>query len=514
MERNEEQNGRVQLEFMNKTQPMEWTAEITLPDYRSEISRLLWVRPTVMHPSRFVGGGKADFSGPVRYDILYTGPDGALYSAEAEEGYSFSVPLDSLSDFEARAGVQVCARPKIDAVISRVTGPRKLSVRCRMHADVRGYAVKDLTPRVKGEGKDESAIHRLCDAVENGRLYADGAEQFEVNDGFMPESGQGDLRLIASHGEVLLPDASAADGCVRCRGEAVITLLFCREGGEEAGTQCPFTVVRRIPFEREVLMDGVTPDCRALAEGKMGEIRATVDESGVSLAAQVVLAAEAQNEESVLICRDMYLPGYHAECRFGEERLWSSAFCGNRNFSISGEQSAADLGMPADAEVIDAMADAEIKDKSAEGNRAILGGEMHCRVLYRHKGEYGVAEMSVPFRTVLEDCGEDMTGACCVPVCRVSLTRDQLRADAEVQMMARTENHRTVRVLEEVTFTPLEPMERADFEICYPGEQDTLWEVGKRYGVSPAELAEANGLPYDMPGSPEVLTDIPYLLIP
>ena len=69
MERNEERNGRVQLEFTDKTQPVELAAEITLPDYRSEISRLLWVRPTFLPPTHFVGGGKAALSGPVRYNI-------------------------------------------------------------------------------------------------------------------------------------------------------------------------------------------------------------------------------------------------------------------------------------------------------------------------------------------------------------------------------------------------------------------------------------------------------------
>ena len=120
----------------------------------------------------------------------------------------------------------------------------------------------------------------------------------------------------------------------------------------------------------------------------------------------------------------------------------------------------------------------------------------------------------MPFRTVLDDCGEDVMPLLQVPTCRVSVMRDRLRADAEVQMAVRTERHQTVRVLEEVTFTPTEPMPRQDFEICYPGERDTLWEVGKRYGISPADLAEANGLSYAALGDPGLLSDLPYLLIP
>ena len=46
MEQNEDLRGRIQPEMMDRTQPLEIAAEFTLPDYRSEISRLLWVRPT------------------------------------------------------------------------------------------------------------------------------------------------------------------------------------------------------------------------------------------------------------------------------------------------------------------------------------------------------------------------------------------------------------------------------------------------------------------------------------
>ena len=71
MEQNEDLRGRIQPEMMDRTQPLEIAAEFTLPDYRSEISRLLWVRPTLLPPERFIGGGKAEFSAPVLFEVLF-----------------------------------------------------------------------------------------------------------------------------------------------------------------------------------------------------------------------------------------------------------------------------------------------------------------------------------------------------------------------------------------------------------------------------------------------------------
>lgn len=511
MERNEERNGRVQLEFTDKTQPVEHTAEIALPDYRSEISRLLWVRPTFMPPTHFVGGGKADFSGPVRYNILYMGPDGALYSADSEEDYAFSVPLESLADFDMSEGLALSAELSPDAVISRVMGPRKLSVRCRMRVRVKGYATKNLTPRLKGESED--GVHRLCDAVENGRVLIGEAELFELSDQFEPDAGEGELRLICANGSVFLPDVTAASDTVRCRGEAVISVMLCREsGGKEQSL--PFVVMRRIPFEQEVGVKGMTPECDARAMGTVGNIDVTIEEGKVQLNVQLSLHADGQIEEGALLCRDVFLPGSCAECQTREEKLWRVGSCGNRNFSVSGERPLAELGVPADISVLYGFADAEIREHQTKGERTALVGEMHCHVLYSREGEYGVAELAVPFSTALEKGEDDVSVQCCAPVCRVSLSRDALRADAEIQLALRCSRRTPTKILSEASFVPTDPAPRADLEICYPTGEDTLWKVGKRYGVSPDDLAAANGLSADAPGEADSLQGVRYLLIP
>ena len=71
MERTEERNARIQTAPIEKTAPVELNAELTMPDYRSEITRLLLVHPTVSPPTAFVNGGKAELAGTVCYQILY-----------------------------------------------------------------------------------------------------------------------------------------------------------------------------------------------------------------------------------------------------------------------------------------------------------------------------------------------------------------------------------------------------------------------------------------------------------
>ena len=511
MQRNEEQNGRLQLKCMDRTQPLEVTAEIVLPDYRSEISRLLWVRPAFLPASKFVGGGKIEFSGDVCYHILYTGPDGALYGAEHEANYAFSVPREGTDGFDTGDGIELAVEMIPDAVISRVQGPRKLSVRCRLHTRVQGYASKSVTPRFRGGPEDPEQILRLCDAAENGRLLVGETETFEVGSEIQLEQAEGEVRLVKAQGSLLISEAVAEHDTVRCRGEVLATLLCCREGEESA---TPFTAFGRMPFEKELPLTGVMPDWNALVTGEVGKLNASIEGDTVSLVGEVALQAQAQSVESVLLHRDVFLPGSQSECRNTEERLWVGSACGNRHFSVSGERPFAEIGLPADATVLCAVADAEIKDKQREKGRTVLLGELRCHVLYQLMGECETGEFSIPFRGILEEECDDMGLFCHAISCRVTPTSEGMRADAEIGLAVRAYRELSTCFLTEAAFTPAEPAHRADMEICYPAADDSLWSVSKRYGVPPEAIATANALTADGYGTTGLSQEVKFLLIP
>ncbi len=504
MEQNEDLRGRIQPEMMDRTMPLEISAEFTLPDYRSEISRLLWVRPTLLPPERFIGGGKAEFSAPVLFEVLYTGPDGVLYGTELDGGYSLSVPLDGFGDAE---DVQLLAEPVVDAVISRVTGPRKLSVRCRAHVRVRGYGEK--TPGLEQKGVPQGATPcLLCDTVPVGRVLAGGREELSLADAVDVE---GDVRVVCARGSVLLPDVHAAGDEVCCRGEVQLTLLLCRDDEEGA---LPFVLTRRIPFEGHVPLTGVCPEHHACATGTVGRVELALEDGKILLSPQLILTAQAQYEEPLTVCRDAFLPGHSEEKTTRIETLWRNGGCCNRNFSISAERPLAELDMGEDCEIIDVISEAEICDKVQDGARFVLSGKLQCHLLCRRGGELCEKDVTFPFRLLPEHGGEQMSVECHVFDCRVRLHGSALRADAELQLAMRHTLPLASELVSAVTFTPAPARERADMELYYPAPDQTLWDVAKRYGIAPDTLAEVNALADDAPDSPLSLGGRSFLLIP
>lgn len=500
MEKYEEKNACVQQELLNRSLPLEWTAELSLPDYRSEISRLLWIRPTVIPPTRFFSGDSVELSGRVIYDALYAGPDGRLYSALAEESYAFSVPLggtdpDTLS-------VELVP----DVVVGRVAAPRKLNVRCRVHAQVRGYGTKCLAADMPKE--TEGKVCRLGRVVEGGKLVVGSGEAVELcEDIFVDDMSE--LRVISARGEAFLPEVSTGEGSVHCRGEVILTLLLERAEGESAAA--PFVTVRRLPFEADVPLADMISDSKARAFATVEEIRTTVETGKVTVAVRLLPTAEAQGKALSYYTADLFLPGADTACKYEEQQLWLPTLCSNRNYSISGVLRPGDIGMPSDAELLDITADAELRERIPEERGTTLLGQLCCHVLYRRGEEYGAAEGTVPFRVMLEGKHEGLCAVCRVPICRARHERESVAIDAELSVMARGYMTQTVKAVSDARFAPSSAAPLADIELCYPRGDETLWHIAKRYGVDPAELAAANGASME-PDAP--LQGVRYLMIP
>ncbi len=501
MEQYQDKNGRLQQSVLDRTGQNEITAEFVLPDYHSEISRLLWVRPTLTRPECFARGGRAELTGRVCYEVLYTGPDGALYGTTLADGYHFSLPLEGCEESAC-----LLADCHTDAIVARVMGPRKLAFRTRVGTRVQGYADKTLTLKMNGTSGQDAAPCRLCDTVEGGRVI--GAERTALTLTDSMDCAE-DVRIVSARGQVFLPEVNTGNDCVHCRGEAIVTVLLVNEN-----EPIPYTVTRRIPFSGELLAEGVTPECEARAEGIVSELHTAIEGGKLIIEPTVSLSAEAQTKEICVVLRDVFLPKYTAQCRFATQAAWQAGSCRNRHLSISGERPLSDTGLVGGT-LVDVTAEAEIHEKVADGARITLSGELKCHLLTCTDGEYGVTDVAFPFRTVLEDGSADCALSHSVPLCRATLTGDALRVDAELQLAVRGMTPTPTDALCEATFTPTETDEQENaMELYYPATGETLWSVAKRYGRTPEAIAAANGIDTDAPGTPDSLAGHRFVLIP
>lgn len=494
----EDKNTIVGVQTCDKTASFELNGEISLPDYLGEVSRLLWVRPTILPPTRFLNGESAELSGRVSYSALYAGADGKLYSTTLEDTYSFSVEAHAPSS--TFLSVQVVP----DVVVGRVASPRKLAVRCRAHAHVVGYGECDLAVPSVGEKQE---LCRLGELQESGAFLSVTGEAVELYDELEAQQ----MRVICARAEVFLPEVSAYGSGVRGKGEAIVTLLCCKEGEEEG---VPYTVVRRLPLAFEVPLELGHGECEASATAVVSEVRAVAEGGKATVAVRVLPQIELVCKTAAYYTKDLFAPGMNTECSYKEERVFVPKLCANKNFSVSALLPREKWGIPALATVIDACAEAQVRERSVGNGQTVISGELHCHVLYRFENEYGVAGVDVPFRTVLAGEMDALCAVGSVPVCRIEEEGDRMRLAAEVQLALRGSSFASVRAVEGVELSPREREVRADLELCYPAVGTSLWEVAKQYAASPESIAASNGISAENMGDADSLLGVNYLMIP
>ena len=485
-----------EMRFEKSMQP-ELSTEVVLPDYRSEISRLLWVRPTALPPVCFKGNAGTDVSGKICYHILYAGPDGKLYSAEAEDAYDVTLPLAEGENPQ----FSVVVEPH--TVVGRAVAPRRLQLRCRLQIKACGYEEKEWEELLSPDVSDAACL--LGGNVCGAEFFSSVGEAVEVNDAFPAPAEEGEI--VTAWGEVLLGEAVAGVDSARLRGEASVCVLW--QAGE--GEDCrPKVLTRRIPCAFEVPMADVSTEDKLRAWATVCEVCAVNEAGSISVAVRLVPVIEGQREREIYYVKDLFLQGFDTKCHCNTQKIWQAKACANRNFSVSHTAEHV-TGLPAGAEILCAWAEAEL---APDGEKSALRGELHCHMLYRKGTEFGVSDAALPTRLDMAGVTPQSSAVCRVPLCHARAEGSGVRVDAEVAVARRTAEELEVRPVAQVEAVPSASPYSLDVELCYPGKGETLWEVAKRYGVAPCEIAAANGVPLSLPADEVLVGEKPCLFVP
>lgn len=494
----------------------ELSSDFILPDYQPEIRRLLKIGVTVTPPARYIGSGNAEFSGNVCYDVLYAGGDGQLYSAHLTAPYGFETQLDETDSADLSGGVCALADIQPDSVTGRVMAPRKIGIRCRLKAHIRCYADCEINERITGLDS-QASLRRLTDTAESAVIVRCSEESVPMGDEVIPELREGEIRIISSDGRVFVNEASAANGCVVCRGELVLKILLCREGGDGEVE----VVTRRLPFTRELAAESVTPGWECRAWGCCPEVSVTVGDGRLNCEASMALEAEAQKKGSFDYTKDIYSVAAQSEGVFADRQITLPVRCMNGNFTQSGVFDAAENQIPAGARVIDADGDASAEAITCEKGRCVVTGEVKYSILYNDGGEYGCRELVQPFRYETDIPGGTyadgaLSGSAelCVTGCRARMDGERISVDSEICAALRACDGGEVKVLEEARFIPGVAGRRGECVVCYPDSSDTLWSVAKRYGADADRIAAQNSVRIQgAPDRADTLAGVKFLIV-
>ncbi len=477
----DERNGYLALPICERTFGAEASGDFTLPDYQSEIRRILCVSASVLPPAKYVSDSAIEFNGTVDYQVIYVGSDGNLTSASLPSEYAFSVPLDKSDEF---SDVRVLCSVGVESVSTRVSAPRRLSIRGRLRPCVRAYGTL-ATERCSFEGADPTAIYKKFEQTH--ALWCASANSDTVSVSCVCSGVSDDTAVAFADTGIEISDVSVQKDRLLCRGTARIKLLCTDgEGGELR------SIESEVPFDGEIdvpnMPDGATP----CVKGIVADTSVNVGDSGIECSMGVVLSAEVFANERVEYVSDVYSTERECYAQTKNACVRRMQFAAPAGFTLNESVSLADANIPATAEILFAHANAYMDKCLSSEKKAIFTGKADFAVAWRNDGDISVSNVSLPIRYELEtenDGGvESFDSYFEVKNPKARLAGGQLSLGAELTGYVNAFGKNDAQVLDRVAFGDVFDNSETHLIICYPSTEDTAWSVAKKYRVAPKRI--------------------------
>lgn len=473
--------------------------EATLPDYCSGIARVICVTAIpLMHSKKAYVRDDTLFceaEGEVTFNLVYASDSGEI------ESYSFASELSDVTKTEVgdidADSVFVFAYPTVDNAVCKVQSPRRVSARCEVCLSLDVRANKSFDSYVRGDGSVEAressvtVLKSLCSKD----------EEFKITEEIrLPKHCPPMERILSVNGSVDIDEARSGDNSVSFVGNAGISCVYMPEEDGETGI-CSFYQPLELKgsFEVEDSTCDASVSLRLVPSACSCEILSdNLGESRI-LKLDMTYTAQCLVEEnlSVVVTEDVYGVGRRVTPSFA-----SADF--RRYVGTLREENAIKekISLKKDIKSMEGItASAVVKDTFFED------GELYanCRI---NISAIGITEdlpcsVSESMDTVIRlnlpsevsDHSEDLSFDITAQTGFVDARLDGGSAGLSFDLTVIAGIYRNDSV-DYVTSVEMGEEIARDGEsvFYYPSESDTLWTVGKRYGVSVAALAEANSL--------------------
>ncbi len=481
----------------------EVVSEISLPDYLPDVSRLLRTNATVGNENNYVNDRSLEYDGEINYVIIYATSDGRIKSIPLSAEFDGVVSLPELT-----GDYQTQLRTDIESVTCRLQNPRRLTVKTKLCVSVDVYSDTCVSPQFSGKmsAEDEARVQKKIKNTETMCLIHAKDENVPISEDVELDSGDASIGEIVS--VTLAPfisEVRASEDALSYRGDIIAEIVYLA-ASDNADSQAEYySFTRKIPVSGDVDAKGVNGDFTASGCAVVSgvEFRPQTNALGENRVVEIdfsyTVHLYAVCNTAANVVTDMYSIDYQSvnELKELESRraLKASAF----NFTADGSSPLDDKDYD---KVVAASASAAVDKVEKNGSKASFNGKIDVSVILTNgAGSYIGRTFSIPLRAETEvgksvgelECSADTS----VLGTSVRIDGTDMKCDAEVGISFVACDVARENAVEKCVIMkdrPQNKMPASNIVICYPGEDDGLWDIAKRYGISEKALREANSL--------------------
>lgn len=461
--------------------------EAALPGSLRDAATVLSVQARAVPGAGETQGDKVVLSGQVLFDVLYA--QGDLTRVQCIETACDFRQIADAPGVTPRMALawDVC----VEDAQARASGGRlmltaALSLYAIVTADAAIEAVTDVT--------GDPALRTRCCQARLQRTTGRGEARALVREEFELPAALGVQDTLYATADARVDEVVGGEGRVTVSG--TVELTVCHAGGESR----PLVITRHsAPFEQSVALEAGEEDAVG-ASVRVLDVMADSMEAGEDarvLRTEVELLVRAQATHAAqreLLCDVYTISGDLAEPTRREERLMADG-AGER----ARESGKIVLALPDDAPPVGTMLAAFVQP--AAGTRERSGGRLRVDGMMGVTLVYLPIDSQVPVSTrqdapmsVQFACGLSADAAIaleCVEAVASAITSDRVEVRFILSMEGMDCGAQPLQVVTDVTRTPAQA-EPGAIVVYYPAQDETAWDVAKRYRVDAQSLRALN----------------------
>ncbi len=469
-------------------QPLE--AEWNLPDYCSEIERVLKCRGDVRITSRRVSGKTAYIDGYTAVTLIYADSDKRICSYDQAIPFYREIPLDR----EDVGRVEV--EGVLDYLNVRATSPKRIEVKgsAGLKICIFVHTQANLLTKADGEGIEvDCKRHQMTSTIGVFDKYMTVSDEVEIGEGATP------IRSIISGKAIVCDtDVNPITGKAIVKGNVRVKILYCTKNGNAQ------TMEATLPFNQIIDTEGSDELCKCCLKTEVTslDLRARTGVDGESRAVGItvglLLSVRVEEDVECDLIRNAYSTKYNTELTPCPLKMYRFKDRLSKRITVQ-------------EEVELSIATAQIYDVWCDQNNVILGkddtfslnGNGVVSILmadtdgnpvyierdlnYNFKSDISASKNAMcRYTTTVQDVGYTLIGN--------NTAEIRMTAYIEAQIYEPIEERFLTDIILDENNPKTGNLNRSPIIVYYPSRDETLFEIAAKYNTSVSAVRMANDI--------------------
>lgn len=468
----------------------------TLPDYQGDVKKILYSHAEAEEGARFESGDSVVCAGVVVYKIVYLDSEGRLTPVSFTSDYEMTLKCDGERYVDSNT------HTRVTGFNLRLMGPRKFSAKSTLECEL--ILEERAEHTILGDGADiPLEISEERADIETVEFKKSEERELAEPLGLLDGAIEDEVDVLLHSAEPRGVSIFAGESGVSVRCQLVVRALV------KVGDEQPVSLERAIDYSGDIDMsdipDGVEINPRVTVISET--VTKNPEEGGVSLVSSVILTSGVEFYENtpLRLVKDCFSTLRATEVKEGEfiytEHIGSALV----SEKYSGSVPALDAGAAAPRNILYESVRIKTEETEASGRCATVGGKLLVSAIACEIDEDG-APGYVPLKFELPFCINVNIG-CQIPdnsrinldlrfdSAHIDVDGDNLILSGNIAGYCSVSCERRRCCACEVNIIEEEEAASAPvISVYYPTVGESLYDVAKRFRVSPIDIAKANEL--------------------